>query len=70
MLHSWIERSQPPEADDPPSASTTEIERLADERTALVARVRRGIRSRHQERILQRISEITLQILSHKGDGR
>ena len=66
---SWISRSVPPEADDPPPTLPTEIERLAAERTALVARVRRGIRSRHQERILRRISEITRLILQQHTGG-
>lgn len=63
----WIERSLPFEADDPPPAPPTELERLAAERAALIGRVRRGIRSRHQERILRRIAEITREMLSTGG---
>lgn len=62
----FISRSQPREADDPPPALPTEIETLAAERDALRAKVRRGIRSRHQDRILQRIAEITRGLLSHE----
>lgn len=62
----WIDRSLPPEADDPPPEPVTETIDLAAERAALVARVRRGIRSRNQERILRRIAEITRQILSER----
>lgn len=61
---SWIERSLPPEADDPPPIAPTEIESLAAERARLVAKVRRGIQSRHQDRILRRIADITRQILA------
>lgn len=64
---SFITRSLPPEADDPPPAPPTELESLAAERLALLARVRRGIRSHHQERILRRIAEITRQILSERS---
>lgn len=60
---SWISRSLPPEADDPPPAPPTEMERLAAERDRLRLQVRRGVRSRHQERILRRIAEITRRIL-------
>jgi len=67
---SWISRSVPPEADDPPPTLPTEIESLAAERAQLVAKVRRGIRSRHQERILRRIAGLTHQILAHPGDDR
>ena len=64
----WIDRSLPPEADDPPPTPPTELESLAAERAALLGRVRRGIRSRHQERILRRIAEITRQILSERSE--
>lgn len=63
---SWITRSQPPEAEDPPPDPPTETQRVAAERAELAAKVRRGIRSRHQERILRRIAEITREILSER----
>lgn len=62
----WISHSLPPEAEDPPPEPVTETIDLAAERAALVARVRRGIRSRNQERILRRIADITRQILSER----
>lgn len=62
----WITRSQPREAEDPPPESVTETIDLVTERAALAAKVRRGIRSRHQERILRRIAEVTRQILSER----
>ncbi len=62
----FVSRSVPREADDPPPTLPTEIESLAAERAALIGRVRRGIRSRHQERILRRIADITRKILSGK----
>ncbi len=65
---SWIDRSLPPEAEDPPPDPPTELERLAAERAELHTKVRRGIRSRNQERILRRIAEITRQILSERKD--
>lgn len=51
---SFVSRSLPPEAEDPPPS---ELEQL-------VARVRRGIRSQHQQRILRRIAEITRVVLA------
>lgn len=58
----FVDRSQPPEPDDPPSP-LTETPGLAAERDRLCKLVRRGIRSRNQERILRRIAEITREIL-------
>lgn len=66
----WIHRSLPPEAEDPPSEALrppTALQDLAAERDRLRALVRRGIRSRHQERILRRIAEITTTMLSTSG---
>lgn len=63
----WIERSLPPEADDPPPAPSTALQDLAAERDRLRSLVRRGIRSRHQERILRRIAEITRAMLANGG---
>ncbi len=60
----WITRSLPPEAEDPPPEPPGEIARLEAERVQLSAEVRRGIRSRRQERILRRIAEITREILN------
>ena len=65
----WIDRSLPPEADDPPPDPPDELRRLATERDALRSRVRRGIRSRHQERILRRIAEITREMLTLTTGG-
>lgn len=62
----WIDRSLPPEAEDPPRS---ELEQLVAERQQLLGRVRRGIRSRHQERILRRIAEITRKILQQRTSG-
>jgi len=59
---SWISRSLPPEAEDPPPAPTAP-ETPAQERDRLRRLVRRGIRSRHQDRILRRIAEITREML-------
>jgi len=61
---SFASRSLPPEAEDPPP---TALESLAAERASLLGRVRRGIRSRHQERILRRIAEITRAMLATGG---
>lgn len=65
---SWIDRSQPPEAEDPPPAPPADaaIADLAAERDDLRSKVRRGIRSRHQDRILRRIAEITREMLERK----
>jgi len=63
---SWLDRSQPPEPDDPPPLEPTPppaASDLAAEREKLAAKVRRGIRSRHQDRILRRIAEITREML-------
>jgi hypothetical protein len=60
----WITRSLPREAEDPPPEPPGEIARLEAERAQLSAEVRRGIRSRRQERILRRIAEITKAILT------
>lgn len=65
----WIDRSLPPEADDPLQAPPSELEQLVAERQQLLGRVRRGIRSRHQERILRRIAEITRKILQQRTSG-
>ena len=46
---SFITRSLPPEADDPPPAPPTELESLAAERLALLARVRRGRTRGHHD---------------------
>ena len=63
---SWIERSLPRERDeDPPEPSGPS--QLEAERAALLAQVRRGIRSQRQERILRRIAEITHQLLAERG---
>lgn len=66
---SWIDRSLPPEPEDPPPAPPTGLQDLAAERDRLRALVRRGIRSRHQERILRRIAEITRQMLNPTTGG-
>lgn len=66
----WIHRALPREADDDPPPPPSEIERLAAERAGLLRLVRRGIRSRRQERILRRITEITRTILSHTERSR
>lgn len=60
----WITRSVPREAEDPPPEPPSEIARLVAERATLQGKVRRGIRSRRQERILRRIAEITREILN------
>ncbi|HOT82284.1 MAG TPA: hypothetical protein PLQ12_03160 [Candidatus Defluviicoccus seviourii] len=63
----WITRSLPTEPDeDPPEPSR--LGPLEAERAALLAKVRRGIRSRRQEQILRRIGEITRQLLA-QGDA-
>ena len=64
---SFASRSVPPEADDPPLAPPTALQDLAAERDRLRLLVRRGIRSRHQERILRRIAEITREMLAIGG---
>ena len=63
----WIDRSQPPEPDDPPLAPPTALQDLAAERDRLRSLVRRGICTRHQVRILRRIAEITRLILSERS---
>ncbi len=60
----WIDRSQPPEADDPPPEPVAEIERLAAERAQLIAQIRPRIRTARQARIRSRIAEITRQMLA------
>jgi hypothetical protein len=67
----WIDRAFPPEREDPPPVKPAAppnpaIVDLADERATLAAKVRRGIRSRHQERILRRIAEITREMLGER----
>jgi hypothetical protein len=64
---SFVTRSLPPEADDPPLAPPTALQDLAAERDRLRSLVRRGIRTRHQVRILRQIAEITRQILSERS---
>ena len=61
----FVDRSQPPEPDDPPDP-VTETPGLAAERDRLRKLVRRGIRSRNQERILRRIAEITRHLLAER----
>ena len=63
----WVHRSLPPEADDPPPAPPTALQDLAAERDRLRSLVRRGIRTRHQVRILRRIAEITREMLAIGG---
>lgn len=60
----WITRSQPPEADDPPPDPPSEIERLAAERARLLAEIRPRIRTARQARIRERIAAITRQMLT------
>lgn len=57
----WIDRSQPREAEDPPP---TEIETLAAERAALQRQIRPRIRTARQVRIRERIAGLTRQILT------
>lgn len=64
---SFVSRSLPPEADDPPLEQPTALQDLAAERDRLRSLVRRGIRSHHQERILRRIAEITRAMLATGG---
>ena len=61
---SFVSRSVPPEADDPPPAPVAEIERLAAERAQLIAQIRPRIRTARQVRIRSRIAEITRQMLA------
>ncbi len=63
----WIDRSLPPEADDPPPAPVAEIDRLAAERAALIAEIRPRIRTARQVRIRSRIAVITRLLLTGKG---
>lgn len=64
---SWIERSLPPEADDPPPAIATppisEIRRLEVERAELQSKVRPRVHTARQVRIRERISRLTVEIL-------
>ncbi len=64
---SWIWRSLPSEADDPPSAPVTEIDLLAAERAALLAQIRPRIRTARQVRIRSRIADLTRQMLAGKA---
>lgn len=64
----FVSRSVPREADDPPPALPTEIETLAAERAALLVKVRPRVRSLRQERIRERITDITRQILSGRRE--
>ncbi len=64
---SWITHSLPREPDDDPPPEPSRLWQLEAERAALLAQVRRGIRSQRQERILRRIGEITRQLLA-QGD--
>jgi hypothetical protein len=70
----WIERSLPPEPDDPPPAPRpppTELERLAAERAALLGQIRPRLRTRRQMRIRERIAGLTRKILTlTTGDVR
>jgi hypothetical protein len=66
----FITRSLPREAEDPPPDPPTRLELLQAEHRLLASKVRRGIRSRHQERILRRIAEITRAILTLSGAGQ
>lgn len=63
----WIDRSQPPEADDPPPAVPTELESLAAERRRLLDQVRPRIRTRRQVRIQGQIAQITRAMLEKRG---
>lgn len=66
---SWISHSLPPEADDPPQApveAPAPTIDLGTQRAELAAKVRRGIRSHHQDRILRQIADLTRQILSQR----
>ena len=68
----WIERSLPPEPDDPaptPRPPPPEIERLAAERAALLGQIRPRIRTARQVRIRERIAGLTRKILTMTTGG-
>lgn len=67
MINTFAARSVPPERDvDPPPAP--EIERLAQERAALLRQARRGVRAERQVRISRRIAKITRTLLTMETD--
>lgn len=65
---SWIARSLPTEADDPPPAlPPNRLQQLRAERAALLATVHPRIRSSRQERIRRRIADLTRTILAEES---
>ncbi|MBB4302326.1 hypothetical protein GGD81_001353 [Rhodobium orientis] len=59
----FIHRSQPPEPEGDPPPAPSKRERLERERAALLAKVRRGVCTERQVRILRRINAITETLL-------
>lgn len=66
---SFVSRSLPPEADDPPPVGPTEMESLAAERAALLRQIRPRLRTRRQMRIRERIAGLTRKILTLSTGG-
>lgn len=61
----WADRSQPSERDDdPPPTTPAPLDALQAERLALISQVRRGVHSKRQRQLVQRISALTLAILA------
>lgn len=66
----WIDRSLPPERDDdPPQEMPAPLDALEAERRALINKIRRGVHSGRQKRLVQRIAVLTLAILA-ESKGR
>lgn len=66
---SWISRSLPPEADDPPPApveAPVPVDPIEAERAELREKVRPRLRTARQVRIRERIAELTIESLKRR----